>query len=510
MATDVLHDETEQLASAAYLESQREDTSLSDTLEQPPSYISRGLLYLFLVFMLVGLIYCAVSHVDITRTSQATIIPEGRINALQPPCDGNLVEMLVREGDRVKKGQVLAVVESPQVATNLATLNSAEHELSDSQRDLNQIIPLREEQSRTQSDILEAKIASLEQSALLLAEREVKEEESLRLAKEMSELELAKQDETVGRLKVELKNAIANQVLWAKERDAVQALLAKKAATQLQFLSLQRSHDESAGEVEKLESLARESQQERQIVERQFNANRNKHESELINLRELLARNNVDMQSARLEIVQLKSQLQVLKLEALAKHQLATFHHKQALAQAVMNLRGVSEETLDAIAKGTGTLTNRTVVKAPANGRIGQVFARHAGDAVDRAKPLLTLVPSGMVLVTELKISNNDIGLMKPGLPVRLKFDAFPFGEYGAIAGKLVKIAPDAETDASKPSYYRAYSSLDQDYFRVDQKKVRLLPGMTATAEITTERKTILALLLKPFLEFGKSRPAKK
>ncbi len=99
---------------------------------------------------------------------------------------------------------------------------------------------------------------------------------------------------------------------------------------------------------------------------------------------------------------------------------------------------------------------------------------------------------------------------MKPGLPVKLKFDAFPFAEHGAIFGELTKIVPEAEGQEGPASYYRAYCSLKQGYFRVDGKEVPLLAGMTATAEIVTERKTLLQLLLKPFLELQKTQEASK
>ena len=98
---------------------------------------------------------------------------------------------------------------------------------------------------------------------------------------------------------------------------------------------------------------------------------------------------------------------------------------------------------------------------------------------------------------------------MKEDLDVKFKFDAFPFAEYGVITGKLTKIAPAAEeTAAMQPSFYRAYASMDQDYFRVKGERVALLSGMTATAEIVTESKTVLSLLMQPFQELGQGRQA--
>ena len=505
------HGSQEQLASVIHAHEAGDDTPLSDTMQQLPSHVTRGLLYLFLLFLVVTFIYASLNRVDITRTASATVIPEGKIKPIQPSVDGVVSEVLVREGDKVVRGQQLAVVESREVGTSLSALWAAEMEYSDAQREVDEVIPLKEKQTRAQVEILRSKIANLTRTAKLLSERIENEVKAAGLTAETYRLQVAQQDELVKRLNVEQKNAALTEKLWVQELGAVKALFERKAASQLQFLSTQRSKEAATGELEKIKSSLREATQQRQIMGKQFESAKNKHQQQLVTLREQLAQNGAEIESTRLQILQLESEVQLTKVDAERKLERAQFRHTQTKAEAKLNLRGVNEATLESIAGGTGSTSNRSVLRAPLGGRIGQVLVRNAGETVTRGTTIMTLVPEDVRRIAELKIRNQDIGLVEEGLPVKLKFDAFPFAEYGVITGEVTKIVPTAEdAGPTQPSTYRAYASLDQDYFLVKGERVALLAGMTATAEITTEKKTLLALVLEPFQELGKPKSAQR
>ena len=87
------------------------------------------------------------------------------------------------------------------------------------------------------------------------------------------------------------------------------------------------------------------------------------------------------------------------------------------------------------------------------------------------------------------------------GQAVKLKLDAFPYAEYGVVAGELVRVPPDAEgADSANGSFYRAVVRLQEQSVNKDGTAFPLASGMTGTAEVVTERKTILQILLSPFL----------
>ena len=85
---------------------------------------------------------------------------------------------------------------------------------------------------------------------------------------------------------------------------------------------------------------------------------------------------------------------------------------------------------------------------------------------------------------------------------LKLKLDAFPYAEFGSLKGELINIPPEAEgLDRPAESFYRATARLETQAVRKNGSGVPLLAGMTASAEIVTERKTLLQLALTPLLE---------
>jgi HlyD family secretion protein len=83
-------------------------------------------------------------------------------------------------------------------------------------------------------------------------------------------------------------------------------------------------------------------------------------------------------------------------------------------------------------------------------------------------------------------------------MKVQLKFDAFPYQDYGLLAGHVTSISPDAKIDERQGSVYQVEIALDKTYVMHDQQKVPLKAGQTASAEIVTSRRRIIDVLLEP------------
>ena len=140
-----------------------------------------------------------------------------------------------------------------------------------------------------------------------------------------------------------------------------------------------------------------------------------------------------------------------------------------------------------------------TVIRAPASGVVTRMVTRHENEVVTRGQIMMSLVPDDGALIAELRIPNWDIGRIRTGQQVKLKFDAFPYSEYGVIMGELLNVLPGTPDDPDGGASLRAFASVDQDYFMVDGEPVSLRPGMTAIAEVVTEQKSVLEILVKPF-----------
>jgi len=140
-----------------------------------------------------------------------------------------------------------------------------------------------------------------------------------------------------------------------------------------------------------------------------------------------------------------------------------------------------------------------TTVTAPVSGLITTMEVRSAGTVLQPGQTLATIAPAGARLLVEALVPNKDIAFIEKGLPAKLKFDAFPFQDYGAVEGTVIEVSPDAQLDKDSQSFYKVTIAPQKTEIATRDKNIPLRTGMTLTAEIVTERKSILSLILEPF-----------
>lgn len=149
-------------------------------------------------------------------------------------------------------------------------------------------------------------------------------------------------------------------------------------------------------------------------------------------------------------------------------------------------------------------------LKAPQAGIVKDLAIHTPGTVVAPGTILLTLVPEHEPLVAEVQIKNDDVGFVIPQQEVKIKLAAYPFQKYGMLAGKVIQIGPDAQdaqaqtppqaNSQSKPQVttYKALIGLNSQELEAQGGKFKLVPGMQVTAEIHQGRRTVLEYLLSP------------
>jgi multidrug efflux pump subunit AcrA (membrane-fusion protein) len=147
----------------------------------------------------------------------------------------------------------------------------------------------------------------------------------------------------------------------------------------------------------------------------------------------------------------------------------------------------------------------QTTVRAPYDGVLTTLSVSGPGNVVQAGQQVAALAPAGARLVIEARVLNKDMARIATGLPVKLKFDAFPFQEYGVVEGRILTVAPDAVDEQGHGASYKVTILAGQTLLSANGKALALRSGMTATAEIITERKTIWHLLLEPFRKLRES-----
>jgi multidrug efflux pump subunit AcrA (membrane-fusion protein) len=140
-----------------------------------------------------------------------------------------------------------------------------------------------------------------------------------------------------------------------------------------------------------------------------------------------------------------------------------------------------------------------TTITAPVGGIVTTMEVRGSGEVLQSGQTIATIAPNGAKLVVEAQVLNKDIAFIEKGLPAKLKFDAFPFQDYGLIEGTVIDVSPDAQIDKELGSFYKVTIAPRNTEIAAKGRKLSLRPGLAVTAEIVTERKSILSLILEPF-----------
>lgn len=126
------------------------------------------------------------------------------------------------------------------------------------------------------------------------------------------------------------------------------------------------------------------------------------------------------------------------------------------------------------------------------------------------AKPIMVVVPAGGMLVLEARVLNRDAGFVREGQRVAVKLEAFPFTRYGTIPGTIESVSSDAVEDEKLGLVYTVRVALSSNSIERGDARVSLTPGMAATADIKTGRRSILSYLISPIdearLEAGRER----
>jgi HlyD family secretion protein len=143
---------------------------------------------------------------------------------------------------------------------------------------------------------------------------------------------------------------------------------------------------------------------------------------------------------------------------------------------------------------------DRETIAASVNGIVYNIKISEPGATIQPGEELLSIVPDGEELVLEAQVRNRDIGFVKPGVEVKIKFEAFPYQEFGILSGTVVETSPNAVNEPEIGLVYPIRIQLAQRSVQVKHEDVPLTPGMTASAEIVIRQKSILSFLVEPIM----------
>lgn len=422
--------------------------SILQLQEQAPSPLPRLVLWIVLALAAALALWAALGRVDVIAVAEGRLVPRSQLRIVQPAEGGVMRELLVREGERVRAGQVLARMDTRAADADAATLR-------------NEVALRRLQLRRIDAELRGTPLdASPEDPPQLHAQVEAQREARVRA----HEASLAEERSVIARARREMQAA---QETRAKLAGALPMLLEQEQA----FAKLARE-----GYAGKL-MLAQRSR-ERLEAEQDLRAQEHRVESARATLEQ------GERRSAQIAAAW-RAQLQAERVEAEAQlarqtQELDKLRHRQALAE----------------------------LRAPADGIVKDLATHTPGAVLAPGAVLMTLVPEREALVAEVWLANHDAGFIVAGQPARLKLASFPFQKYGMVEARVLRVSADSTdrgadrgAEAPRPSgafAYRAQLEPLAGELRVGEARHALLPGMQLTAEIKLEDRTVLEYLLSP------------
>ena len=141
----------------------------------------------------------------------------------------------------------------------------------------------------------------------------------------------------------------------------------------------------------------------------------------------------------------------------------------------------------------------RTSIHSPANGIVNQINFRTENAYVRSGEVLLEIVPTGKSLVIDAEVDPKDIADVVIGDVVKISLTAFDPTRYGRMDGKVAKISADALSDKNDGrAYYSVKVSIQSKLYEDDGREVLILPGMVATIDVLSGKRTVLDYIWQP------------
>jgi HlyD family secretion protein len=421
-----------------------------------------------LVYTMIALVLCAlawsfIGRADVIVTEQGALAPASEVRRFYAPIDGELANLYVAEGQPVAKGDVLARLNARGAVEAASNAVQAQLKLENAQREWRQF-PERKA-------LLEQKTATLRQ-AMELEEQQHQQRTALGTSKLLEE----------------------QRAQMAEARTNVEETRRARDAAQLEMEKFERVLAGPGGSGVSL--LQVESKRNARV------AAENAYRVAQSRVNELTARQSQELVQAQAQLESSGEQLKKLRLDyETAANDLATAEEKlrlqldsaRAEADAATRIRF---ENIDK--------DNFLQIVAPVSGIVTDLTSTQPGDKIQANTPLGGIAPNKSRSVVKVEIAENDRAFLREGLPVKLKFNAFPYQRYGVINGTLEYVSPATKpASQTKQPVYEARISLERDYYQVAETKYPLRYGMTAAVEIVVRERRLIDLALDPFRQIG-------
>jgi adhesin transport system membrane fusion protein len=384
------------------------------------------------------LFWAMLAQVDEVTRGQGKVIPISKAQLIQAAEPAIVQELLVRGGQRVRRGQLLARLDDTQSASELGQIQAETEALAA------RSARLSAEGTRTSTNCVgadcadEAQLRQVRESAL-----------RSRIAALQASAEQRRREATEAQATI---NSLQGSLALAQRQVAMlEPLAAKNIVPQTDLLDARREVNDLQGRI----AAARE-QQSRAMAA----------------VREAQAQASEAGFSFRQEALNERSQIEA-KL-------------------------AVNKESL----RGARGRLGRMELRSPVDGVVNDLQVTTIGGFVQAGQKVMEVIPMGDKLLVETRVKPSDIAFIKVGDKALVKVTAYDFSTYGGLDGRVIQVSADSIYDeVEREAYFNVIVETGKSYLESGGRKLPITPGMMTDTQIITGRKSILSYLLKPVLK---------
>lgn len=408
-------------------------------LDQEPLK-TRRLLYAVALSVVVMIIWASFAEVDIVTRGQGKVIPSRQVQIVGSQDGGVITEILVREGDVVRQGDLLLKLDQTR---SQSTLGENMAERSGLIVRAARLRAMADGQPFEPTEAMRTETPDIVYQELQLYDSRLEE---LEVQKGIARQQLTQRREELRELGVRRGQLGREVELATEELSRTTPMIQSGAVSPVEVLRLQR-------EV-------------------------NKAEGELKQTRAQLSRISASISEA-------EGKLAGVDLE---------FSNgvREQLADTVNRINALTEA-----GAGLSDRVRQTSLLSPVSGTIKQLFYNTVGGIVLPGRDIIELIPADDSLLVEVRVRPQDIAFMAPGQKANVKVTAYDFVVYGGLEGEVEQIGADTVLDEEGNAFYEVAVRTTVVEFGEDKP---IIPGMTVEVDILTGKKTVMAYLMKPVL----------
>ena len=403
----------------------------------------RAILWAVMALLVLFMVWAYYSEIEQVTRGDGKVVPSTQIQVIQNLEGGILSEIMIDVGQLVKKDQLLLRIDETRFSSSFKQ-NRVKYLASKSKA-----ARLEAESNGSNFEVPQEVIN--EKPQIGVREKELFESRRREFNSSMQRIreQISQRKHEYRELTSKLDELTRTFALLNKELELTRPLVAQGAVSEVEVLHLERQASMMQGEI--------------------------------ATIKQSIPKSDSKLQEAQLE---------------LRENQLAFFNKaKSELNDVLAELEDVSASAI-----AIEDRLRRTNVQSPVTGTINRLLVNTVGGVIQPGMDLVEIVPLEDTLVIETNIKPADIAFLRPDQDAKVKFTAYDFTIYGGLEAKLEHISADSITDDKGNSFYLVRLRTSKNYLGPETNPLPIIPGMVASVDILTGKKTILSYLLKPVL----------